>query len=81
MMETKDIAVIYGAQWIGKGADKAINMFLTDPYDKVVTLALAVGLPLATRFIKMRETLETATIIVGGYLSTKIVDYAEQYLT
>ena len=80
-MEWKEIAVIYGGQWVGKGIDKATTIYVPDPYDKVVTLVLAVGLPLATRFIRMGKTAETAAIVVGGFLSTRIVDYVEEALT
>ena len=79
-MEWKDVALIYGGQWIGKGIDKGVTMYVPDPYDKVVTLGLAVGLPLATRFIRMGKTVETVAITIGGFLSTKIVDYAEEML-
>ena len=79
-MEWKTIALTYGAQWVGKGIDKAISMYVPDPYDKVATLGLAVGLPLATKFVKLGETAEKAAILVGGFLSTKIVDYAEELM-
>lgn len=79
-MEWKEVALIYGGQWVGKGIDKATTMYVPDPYDKVVTLGLAVGLPLLTKFVKLPETAETAAIVVGGFLSTRIVDYAEEAL-
>ena len=80
-MEWKNVAVTYGAQWVGKGVDKATTMYVPDPYDKVVTVGLAVGLPLLTKFVKLPETVEKAAILVGGFLSTRIVDYVEEYLT
>lgn len=78
-MEWKDVALIYGGQWVGKGVDKAIQ-YVVPQYDMPVSLGLAVGLPLLTRFVKMGDTTEKVAILVGGFFSTKIVDYAEQAL-
>lgn len=75
-MQNKDLALMYAGQWAGKGIDKAIQ-YTVPQYDMPITLGLAVGLPLLTRFVKMPEAAEKTAILVGGFLSTKIVDYVE----
>lgn len=78
-MSWKPVALTYGGQWIGKGIDKAIQ-YVVPQYDMPITVGLAVGLPILTKLVKMPETAEEATILVGGFLSTKIMDYIEQAL-
>ena len=78
-MAWKEIALTYGGQWVGKGVDKAIQ-YVVPQYDMPVSLGLAVGLPLLTRFVKIGDTAEKVAILIGGFFSTKIVDYAEAYL-
>ena len=79
-MEWKDVALTYGGQWVGKGVDKAIE-YVIPQYDMYATLGLAVGLPLLTKFVKLPKTVETAAILIGGFLSTKIMDYIEEAIT
>ena len=79
-MELKDVAVTYGGQWVGKLADKGIQ-YVVPQYDMPITVGLAVGLPLLTKFVKLPKTVETAAILVGGFFSTKIVDYIEEAIT
>ena len=76
-MEWKDVALTYGGQWVGKGVDKGVQYFVPQ-YDMPITVGLAVGLPLLTKFVKLPKTVETAAILVGGFLSTKIMDYIEE---
>ena len=76
----KDIAVTYGGLWIGKGIDMGIQ-YAVPQYDMPITLGLAVGLPVLTYFVKLPKYLAEVLILAGGFLSTKIVNYAEQALT
>ena len=79
-MAWRDIALTYGGQWVGKGVDKAIQ-YVVPQYDMPITVGLAVGLPILTKFVKLPKTVETAAILVGGFLSTKIMDYIEEAIT
>ena len=71
-METKDIALIYGGELIGKGTDTIINMYVTDPTQlRMLKVGLAAGLPLATQFIDLPEKVETIFLLMGAFLATK----------
>lgn len=68
-MNVKDIMVIYGGEWVGKGVDKLVNMYL--PADaQTVKIAAATVLPLLT-LMRLPETAKDLCLLVGGYLATK----------
>lgn len=75
----KDIALMYGGQWIGLGVNAGIDSFISQ-YGLVAKALLAAGLPVATYFVKMPKYLAEVLILTGGYLSTKLPDYVGQYL-
>ena len=78
-LKGKDIAVLYGGQWVGLGADKAIDMVVPQ-YGLAVKLGLAVLLPILAYSVKMNNTLAEVAVLAGGYLSTKLPDYAPSLL-
>ena len=75
----KDIALMYGGQWIGLGVNAGIDSFLSQ-YGMPLKLGLAALLPVATYFVKMPKYLAEVLILTGGYLSTKLPDYVGQYM-
>jgi hypothetical protein len=70
-MDTKDIAIIYGGTWVGKGVDKLLNMY-APAQASVVKVALATVLPLLSIApIRMPEVAKDVSLLVGAYLATK----------
>ncbi len=70
-MEFRDIALIYGGEWIGKGADKVISLYAPPEYMQLTKLVLAAGLPLSTQFLRLSDRVETIFLLVGAFLATK----------
>ncbi len=70
-METKEIAIIYGGVWLGKGADKLIDMY-APAQASMAKVALATFLPLlSVAPIKIPETVKDVSLLVGAFLATK----------
>lgn len=70
-MNTKDIAIIYGGEWLGKGADKLIDMY-APAQASMLKVTLATVLPLLSIApIRMPETVRDVSLLVGAYLATK----------
>jgi len=71
-MEMKETALIYAGEWMGEGANRAIN-YLSPEYVQLTKLGFAAGLPLLTltKQVQKRDWLETIMLLVGAYLATK----------
>jgi len=75
----KDMAILYGGQWVGLGVNQAIDMAVPQ-YGLAAKLIGAIALPLLSYYVRMNKTVAQVLVLTGGYLSTKLVDYAGQYL-
>ena len=72
-MKGKDIAIIYGGEWIGKAIDKGVTM-VAPLQANVVKISLAVVLPLLSVFLGKREysTVRDVSLLAGAFLATKV---------
>ena len=75
----KDMAILYGGQWVGLGVNQAIDMAVPQ-YGLAAKLIGAIALPLLSYYVRMNKTVAQVLVLTGGYLSTKLVDYAGQYI-
>jgi len=70
-MDMKDIAIIYGGAWLGKGADKLIDMYVP-VQASMLKVTLATVLPLLSIApIRIPEVAKDVSLLVGAYLATK----------
>ncbi|GAG78642.1 unnamed protein product, partial [marine sediment metagenome] len=78
----KGIATVYGGQLLGFVADAGINSYVPTQYNTILKGVLAAGLPLASYFVKMPNKLAEVLVLIGGYVTTKLVEQvAEGALT
>lgn len=90
MVTYREVGIIYGGQHIGKGLtrgfveiDKAMEREALKPHLRPSTwlnLGLGVGLPLISVFAKLRDPWDDLLVLAGGFTSTKVWDYAEEYV-
>ncbi|MCJ7613651.1 hypothetical protein MUO71_02635, partial [Candidatus Bathyarchaeota archaeon] len=59
--------------------NQAIDMVVPQ-YGLAAKLIGAIALPLLSYYVRMNKTVAQVLVLTGGYLSTKLVDYAGQYL-
>ncbi|MBU1173168.1 MAG: hypothetical protein KKD44_26690 [Proteobacteria bacterium] len=70
-MDMKDIAIIYGGAWIGKGIDKLITNYA--PVEaQTAKVLLATVLPLMSIVPKIPEIAQTVSLIAGAFIATKL---------
>gem|GEM_PF-2594916 len=89
-MAWREIGLIYGSQHLAKGVDRALGELdrfagkataaVQERPSTWVVAGLSIGLPLLLAFKKIKGPLDKLLAIVGGYLSTKIWDYIEEYM-
>jgi len=71
-MKMKEIALIYGGEWVGKAVDKIVDYSVPIAYRQVTKVGLAALLPLATVFMRIRKkNFETIVLLTSGFLATK----------
>ena len=73
----KDMAILYGGQWVGLGVDQAID-YAVPQYGMPIKLGLAAALPIVSYFVKMPKHIAEVLVLTGGYLSTKLAEYVQQ---
>lgn len=72
----KGIATVYGGQLIGLAANEGINRYVPVQYNMPLKVALAAGLPLASYFVKMPKVVADVAVLIGGYITTRLVESA-----
>ena len=77
----KDIALVYGTDLVGGwGLNTAIDTYVPQ-YGLAVKAAIAAILPVAAYFVKMPEYVAKALVLTGGYMLSKLPDYAGSIIT
>jgi len=79
-VKMEDVAVIYGASFGGKLLDEVVIPMLPAEADLLLTVGLAVGLPIIAQVAKLKGAVGTGVTVLGAYESTKLLDIAEQYM-
>jgi len=90
MVTWKDVGIVYGGQHIAKGLergfveiDRATGREALAPHERPSTwlnIGLGIGLPLLAVLVKVRDPWGLVLVSMGGHMTTKVWDYAEEYL-
>ena len=74
MVEVKDVALVYGSQWLGKGVVSAIDMYVPDATQRKIVKGLITVLPVINLFMDLGEAVQDFTLLLGGYVSTSLLN-------
>ena len=74
MVEVKDVALVYGSQWLGKGVVTAIDMYVPDATQRLIVKGLLSALPAINWFVDLSDAVQDFTLSLGGYVSTSLLN-------
>lgn len=87
MPEWEETALIYGGEHLGKGVQRALVEvdrmvpagFMGMPISEIVNIGAGVAIPVVLNYVwRPKAPWDKVLLLLGGYLSTSVWDYAEQ---